>query len=261
MSKIKKSKDPVQTGVALLKQGKNSSFITKHLLENNKDVTSIEEAKKVISEANEFIKSDYETDFKNIWLLHINRYKKEINRLLKTEELPESEVGRSITYEQFIASRNKKVSAYFKCMQTMKQLEDLYQITSDTSILELNEQININVDPPKDKWPNIDKLSFEELLELHELIQKAKKKDYEPQGVKEALLAPQNIIEDITHEVIEDVNLKQIKQVQIEPKPTTASNYINPNYKLREALKKLAAKSFKNAGSKLTEEEEGLIEN
>lgn len=53
---------------------------------------------------------------------------KEIAKLLATKELGESEIGKTITYDEWVKSRENKTEAYLKAMDLMQVKEDNFII-------------------------------------------------------------------------------------------------------------------------------------
>lgn len=253
----KKGIKPVDIAIQLIKEGYSKDFVIQNLIENSIDIITPDQAKGIFSEAESFVKNEYDRKVTDIWNLHSTRYRKQISRLLATEELEERNIAISCTYEEWQASRQKKIKAYDQALTTMKQLENLCLIHHE-SILEINDDTQINIDETKQKI-NLTKLTFDEQLELLQLMQKARIDNNELKSVSEAILSSVLEDENILQLIPEEPNVGQIKQEEIEPQPNAPAFNSNPTKKLIENLKRIAAQKFRDAGGKLNETEEGLL--
>ena len=243
-----------------MKEGESASSIRKYLNEHKEGSRSEEAINEIFSEVNSHLSNDQFTKSEELTAIHLKRYNNTINKLLATEELSQDDIDSEeeggISYETWQRSRDKKIRAYYQAIETMVQKETLLQYHNKDFTVEVNIKENIEVNEKKEKWVNVDKLTFEEQLELYELIKLCKKDDNVLQSVTEAARKEDNVTEDIEHEIIEEVNIEQIKREELPP-PVYISPVTNfdPTVLLRKKLKEMAAKEMTRAGAKLTEEE------
>lgn len=192
--------------------------------------------------------------------IHLFRYNQSINKLIDVKEIKESEVDeKEITWDDFWKARNNKIRAYLDCIQTLTQKEELLQFDRKELKVEWNVEEEITM---KDTKPKIDinKLSFDEQVQLLELIKLTKVNELTPAGVIQtntASLTPETT-ESLTMEG--KPNIELIKHEAVKEVFKTPINN-SPTARLKEALMRVAAMNLKEAGANLDEEEKKLIEN
>lgn len=253
----------ISKAVEMMKQGHNAQYIKKQLHEISLNKFTVEEITNCISEAAAIVTQSYFNTGKDIRLLHLKRYNKEINRLLNVSELDESDIGKTITYKQFLSSRNRKIKAFDKALDSMNQLETLLGLSSITNTVDVNSEVTINVNEVNSKKYDFSKLTLEEKVELLELMQKAKLGRSEPGGVLETNIEQENIIEDIDSEIV-PANVELIKQVAPTPSPEYKSQEktsVDVLQKLKERLSVAVAKRFEAIGGNLDQKEKNIIAN
>jgi hypothetical protein len=268
MKPIKKKKpgsdkdELIANAIDALKQGYSVSYVKSIMLEIPQDKYDADE---IIAEATRIISEDHLTKAADIKLLHLKRYDRTITRLLSTTELSADLIDQppgkgGITYERWLASRNKKIKAYNDCIDTMQQKENLMQLFTNTLTIDENQDITFKMaeSKPEPKF-NISRLSFKESLELSEIFKKAKVGENEPLGVREV-----NREENFTQAVVTEAevlpaNIEQIQQVQL-PALLIDNVTTDPLLKLKARIKIMAAQKILEAGGHLDEEEKRLLD-
>lgn len=254
-------KSCVVEALSMMRDGYSNLYIKDHLRKTKKGSTHDTVIDTIISLATIEIKNSQFTKAKELIPIHIDRYNRQIKRLIETKEINEDEVdGEDITWEQFWNARNRKIAAYSDCINTMIQKEKLLQYHNKDFVIEYNVEETVEV---RDVKPKIDisKLTLEEQVELYQLFKKAKKDENELLSVIQTNSEAKQVTVDVEHQEVERPNVEQIKQIKLpEPpyrSPVTASD---PTVKLRETLAKLAAKRIQEVGGNLTDEEKKLLD-
>jgi hypothetical protein len=248
----------VYVAVELMKEGRSVIYIKNHIAENKKGSTSISSLDKIIEHANALIRSEFSSKAKDIQVLHTRRYNENINNLLKIEELNQDDIDSDkegeITYEAWLNSRNKKIKAYDECIKSMMQKENLLQMNSDSFVFEINEEVNVEVKETKPKY-DFSKLTLEEQVELYELVKLARVGDNEMHSIIER--KRDEVVEtiDVVAEVVQTTNIDQIEQKHTSPEVPKLPFVVDPTAKLKEMLKREAAKKLQEIGSHLDEKE------
>lgn len=181
--------------------------------------------------------------------LHVARYNNIISDLLKVEELNEKLVGLSISYEDFAASRYKKIKSFEECLDTLASKEKVLKMHSATFTVNLKEEIELKstVKPVKIK---IEKLTLEEQVKLLNYIQKTKADMYQLVSVTAAKKEDSTTVDAVAEVIDTKINVEDIEQTQQEVFVSTARIVIDPTVKLREALAKEAEKKLNRDNNK-----------
>lgn len=258
-----KKKRWVLEAIDLMKTGYSNAYIREHIMTNKEGAVSVAYIDSILSIANNEIVNSQFSKSEEIIPLHINRYNRQIKRLLETKDgddlLANADDEVVIDPETYYKLRDKKIRAFSDCLDTMKLKEELLQFHHKDFVINYNleEEVKIKDSPLK---INLDKLTLEEQVELYQLIKKARKSENE---LAQIILntTTSEVIEDITHEeVVEKPNIDQIKieekEVEIKKLPITS---VDPTIRLKEALARVAAKKLREAGATLTDEENELL--
>jgi len=204
-------------------------------------------------ERNEFVKA------MQVIPLHIERYNRQIDRLLSVQMFSEEdyEFGK-VKKQQYYRQRNKKIKAYSDAVDTMIQKERLLQFhTSGFNIKITEEKTEIHIEA-KSKY-NLDLLSHEEKVELLRLYEQAKKQQSSIPSVSYNNQQQGETI-DIPHEEVkEPANVTQIKQIEAPIITEFTLKPVDPLKKLQENFNKLAAEKFREIGT-VNDEERNLYE-
>lgn len=181
--------------------------------------------------------------------LHVARYNKVISAFMKVEELNEKKVGLTISYEDFINSRNNKIESYKECLDTLASKERVLKMHSPTFTVNINEEVEIKttVKPVKIK---IENLTMEEQVKLLNYIQKTKDDIYQLQSVTAAKINDINTVDAIAEVIDTKINVEDIEQTKPEVIVSAARIVLDPTAKLREALAKEAEKKLNRDNSK-----------
>lgn len=257
---MRKNKKLVDKTLELLRYGYSEIFILNQIQENIKGRDALSQAKEILSQACKTIKEEHSHKHQEIWSLHLSRYYNEVNRLLQVEELPASSINKTISYRQWQASKNKKVKAYCDAVSTISQLQVLLQLVSTTTVVDINEKISITEHNMQAKW-DCTKLILDEKRELYELIKKSKINMSEVRSISQSTSYVQ-ANEILVEEVVQSpVNINQIMHEQSTPvHQPNISNNSDPIFKLKEGLRKAAAKHFQQIGSNLDQHEKSLLQ-
>lgn len=202
----------------------------------------------IISEANKILSQEFSTNRKHVEGLHLRRYNNSINRLLAVSEGD---------YEDPDEGRRAQITAFMQALDTLYQKEKLLQFHSKNFKIEINNETNINVDNTPKKGPVIDisKLSFEEKVELYELMKAARKED-EAEYMDDVIDVEAEVVTE-EEKVIEEPNIAKIKTISRgidEDKPKTVT-VDDPIAKLKASLRKQAVKEFEKANANLDKDE------
>lgn len=191
--------------------------------------------------------------------IHIFRYNRMINLLINTKDIEESEVdGEVITWDDFWKARNTKIRAYLDCIQTLTQKEELLQFHNKEFTVEWNLEETVEI-KEKVSRPDFSKLSFDEKVELLELMKKAKLDENNLPAVIQTNEETKTDTVDVNHEVTDEVNITSIKHENVQ-EAFKASVQTDPKARLQEAIMKIAAKKLSQAGANLDENERRLIQ-
>ena len=215
---MKKHKRLLNEIIELLKSGYSEDYILDHVQKQIQDPNSLEYPKELLALANSMIEEEFATKSRDVWTLHISRYNAEVNRLLNTPELDPNEIGKSISHEQWQASRDKKIKNYNSALDVMNQQETLLQLINKTTVIEINEEVTGSIHKPK---YNLDVLTFEEQVELMNLLDKAKEGKMENISVTAVMTEHPAASETSLQPREEPINIQQIKHEQILPETNT----------------------------------------
>jgi hypothetical protein len=250
----------IQIALDLMDEGYSTSYIREHIAANKEGSVKQTAIDAVMANANEKIAHNQFLQRQEVTALHLKRYNMMIKELLAVEELPypdeETLSNNEYAFQDWLESRNKKIRAYNDCIQTMFQKEDLLQYHNKGFVINVNVEEEITI---KDERPKIDisQLTLQEQVELYQLIKKARKDDFELIGVIQNTTAGQDETIDVVAEVVETKpNIEHIAQLPIPEKPYISPvTQFDPTAKLRETLRKLAAKKIEDAGGHLDNDE------
>jgi hypothetical protein len=155
-------------------------------------------------------------------------------------------------------SREKKIKACYQVLETMFQKERLLQIHNKNFNFNINTTETIKEVKVTKSIPDLHKLTFEEQVELYEIMMEAKEDENEMISVKVVNQETKTTItEDIEAEVIEPANVELIKQEEIKPEVIKKPlDNFDPTARLRESLAKIAAQKLKDAGANLDHHEQ-----
>jgi len=260
--------------IDLLKGGKSNKVVKTKIASGLKGKISENMINSLIKEAGLIIQNEYLKDAKSITAIHEQRYDRIISENLKIEELDQKDIvshdgelivdgegniseKQGITFAQWQASRNRKTKAYDDVLDTLQQKENLLQLVNLNLEIDINEEIDINLHDKKSMY-DTSKLTFEEQVELLQLMKKARKGNKEIQSITE-IESEVHITEDVIAEVL-PANIEQIKQVPAPVEIQDNSAPFDPTRKLRENLAKLAARKLKEAGGNLDSDEKKLLD-
>lgn len=181
--------------------------------------------------------------------LHVARYNRIINSLIKVEELNEKLVGLSISYEDFQASRYKKIKSFEECLDALGSKERVLKMHSPTFTVNLKEEIEVKatVKPLKIKVEN---LTLEEQVKLLNYIQKTKDDIYQLQSVTAAKKEDSSTVDAVAEVIDTKINVEDIEQTKPEVIVSSARVVVDPTAKLREALAKEAEKKLNRDNKK-----------
>lgn len=244
-----------------IKEGYSNQYLMTYLTETASGISDEDEAQEIISEAQSIISGEHSTKKEDIFSLHLRRYNNQIRKLLDTEELDANEIGKTITFRQWELSHERKIKAFLKALATMKQKEVLMMLTSDATVIKMNDEviINTNVQEPQPSF-NLDAVTWEELVDFYQLLEKSKVREGDvPQSVKQANTAPISEAVQIATQPEEQVNIEAIKH-EIKALPDNSQPSIDPTKKLRENLMRIAVQTMKDAGAKLNQQEQRLLD-
>jgi hypothetical protein len=212
-----KLKQWIVKAIELLKEGCSPAFIKQHIALNKKGAVTVGILDKILSAAHTEISSEYVNKRSEVVALHIQRYNKQIKKLLAVEELDQdminSEEEGGITYEAWMKSREKKIKAGYLAMETMFQKERLLQLHNKNFNFNFNQTETIKEVKTVKAIPDLSKLTFDEQVELYELMMEAKEDENENISVKVINQETKiNVTEDIEAEIVEPANVELIKQ-------------------------------------------------
>lgn len=219
--------------IDLMKEGYSSSLIKSYL---NEDGVSPRMCNEYITQANKILSSEYSK--KTLAAINVIQYNRDIKRLLATKELDKDDVGLDITWNEFMKARQRKITRYHECLDTMFQKEKCLQMHTSSFVVEITDEVNVTVvDRPK---IDITKLTLQEQVELLELITKAKKGENEIGSVSEAIMNTSDAVDAVAEVIDSKLNITDIKQIEI-PEIVKKGEFVaDPAGKLKAALAKMA---------------------
>jgi len=240
----------VYRAIDLLKEGKSRQK-TKEQLEwegfnKTLDEDKLEEFIDIAADiiATEFLKKD-----EVVIGIHIERYNEELKRLQKLLDGNFPGVPVSVRIASII-------STYSSMMDVMYQKEGLLQLHSKNTVIKVNQQNNIIHRTRKEKF-DFSILSFDEKVELLNLITKTTMSDSEISGVILNTGKKDEVVIDIEHEEVKELNIDKIKQ-EVPPVPEAELSML-AIFELKEKMKKVmeqrAKEEFKKSGGKIDERE------
>ena len=245
--------------VEWLKEGKSIPYIRECIAHNKKGQVTSATLDKIMAEANMFIADEYNRKNSDAINIALFRYNQEITRLMAIEELPEGEIGKKFSYETWMDSRRRKIQACFDCLQTMAQKEDILQFHNKNFQINYNKTLTVK-QVIKEPDFNLDAVTWEELEDFYNLMDKARVDDNEILSVQSVVSEEKQTTEDIQAEIVEGANVEQIKHEVKEIPYVSSLTNADPTKKLRQSLAKIAAKTMKAKGGNLDQYEERLLE-
>jgi len=267
----------VLRAIEFLESGVSSFYVREGLLKEFRNLRDNEHLDNIMSMANTAITDKCFSNIKELHSIHMARYNAIIDELIGTEELDPAKIidettsyvdeNGDIAYEgeytwsQWYDSRLKKIRNYYECLEAMYQKEEVLQFHRRDFVLELNEVVN-EVTVEKKQAVNLNKLTYEEQLEMYNFVKKARLGDNVLAGITENVSENVVVTEDIKHEVVLlPSNASLIEHKEIPPvkkvSPNTASD---PTAALRKNLMKIITQEYKDAGIKLDDEEKKHLE-
>ena len=262
---LPKKDELIRKAIDLLKEGDSPAYVTKKLTTGK---LTEKEANDIVNDAITVIREEHLYKPAEVKALHILRYNKQTEELMKFVELDESLIGLpvskgGITRKSWLASRERKIRAYDDCMRGMQQLENLYGLMANVISVEFNSNLEINGKPIDSSKYDLSKLSLDELIRLNQLIEKSKVDHTESGGVIEVVSEEGQVTEDIVAEIL-PANVELIQQITPPPdsesKPQEKSS-ADILQKLKERLAAVAAKKFGSIGGHLDQKEKELLNN
>lgn len=249
----------IEKSIEFFKEGYSSSFIREYLKENKTGSRSDRAIDTVVNEAHAYISQQQFNRSEEMIPIHLSRYNKQIQRLRAVEDYTAEDVARGITdWEGFYKAREKRIKAYLDCAATSLQKEELLGFHRKGFVLYYNRERTVEINNNTPTF-NEEKLSFDEQVELLQLVRKARRDENELLAIITVNKEEEGVTIDVEHEEVETPNVEQIKQETLPVPPKRSIITANdPSIKLRESLKLLAAKKFNEIGT-LTEDEKKLL--
>jgi len=208
-----------------LKEGHTRKVVEGMLLEFGINKT---DAPSFVSEAMEVVANQYFTQNDLIISLHVQRYNREINKLLKK------------TFDEFDlpTQRRLKVDNNFKILEQLSAKENLLQLHNKNTIIRINQRNQTIIRSAPDHYLeslDFSRLTLEERLELLSLINKTKQEQNLLEGVK--LSTEDKVQKEYTEfeEVKEEV--PNVTQIKLENKTEEEREKIVPQNQLNNELK------------------------
>jgi hypothetical protein len=206
-------------------------------------------------ENNDFIEAS------QVIAIHIERYNRQIDRLLAVLNYSIDDVhNKLVDRREYYKARERKIKAYMDALQTLSQKEKLLQFHNTGFQIEIIEE-KIVVNQYHSKY-DLSKLNFDEQLRLYNLMKIAKRTAIEISSIKLSTKEDeqQQQVTDIEYDEVPNIEKIQKEELPA-PSQTGGVTAADPTSRLRQELKKMAARNFKEAGAILTEDEEKFIEN
>jgi hypothetical protein len=255
----------IQVAIDLMHDGYSTGYIREYITANKQGSTKVTAIDTIMKHANEKVVSNQFVKDYEVVAIHLKRYNLLIKELKATVELPypteEQLINDPYAYEKWAASRNKKIKAFIDTLATMRQKQDLLKL-HDGIFVDWNTEQEILIKQMEEKPKiNIGKLSFQDQVELYQLVKKSRDDDFDLIGVIQGNTANKADVIDVVAEVVQGrANIEDIEQLPIPVEPYISPvSHFDPTVKLRETLRKLAAKKIEEAGGKLTDEEKQIL--
>lgn len=257
----------VVEAVELMKQGYSTSYIRQQIAASKKGKVNSVVIDNILATVNELIFTESLTGKEQVKMIHVRRYNRQINRLLATEELDFDKISvdkdgdliGEYSYDEWFASREKKKTNYWNAIAALQQKEKVLQFHNDGFEFEINTEENVNVVDKKPKY-DVTKLTFEEQLELYELMKKAKKGENELLSVVESVKSLSQEVQDAEAVVIPPANIEQIAHEKLEVVVEKPTFVIDPTARLKERMKQIAARTLQGIGGHLDDTEKRFLE-
>lgn len=199
------------------------------------------------------------TGLHEVVILHVERYNKQIERLLAVQDYTEDQIG-SVDRFEFHRARERRIKAYNDCINTMIQKEKVLQYHQTGFQLEVvEEKITVTEEPELD----FHRLTVDQLRRIVELFDKARldpNKVVPPAAISPVVEIP---VLTPTASPVMEIEEPNINLIQVENRDEVDDLeplvQLTQKQKLQAALDRLAAEKFKQAGAKLDQQEEQLI--
>lgn len=207
----------------------------------------------IVTEGLRIIKQEYSKQKEEVISLHVARYNKTIHSLRNIDDiLSDEDSNKYIT---------KKTRALHLLLDTLFQKERVLGIHKRGFRIEINNELI--VDKREEKLDaNLNALSFDEQVELLELIQKSK---IDNNNLLDIMPTSEIEVIDVPHEEVkdnedDDVNINRIKTIKkvVENKQEDSRVVEDVYIKMRKSLLKIAKETLKNKGAKLDKYEEAV---
>lgn len=209
-------------------------------------ITSTTALDQIIYTATVDIKFDYAKDRQSIVALHLARYNENISALFNAHIDTAVENSKEV---------ERKMNGLYLLMDTMIGKERVLGIHKKSFKLQINNEVEVEKQRKEREQLNIDNLTFQEQLELLELIEIAKLTDFEMVSVKlrqeevsqksEAFEEAEVIEETLNIDLIARPKPKAFSKAKQQPKRLT-----DVTRKLKQSSANEAKKAFKKAKQK-----------
>jgi hypothetical protein len=251
-----KNEELLDEAVALMNRGYSNQYIIASIAESRQ--ISYRRVKEIVKEAVSFIVNQHSTNIETVRSIHLMRYDRLINDLMAVEELDPSEIGKTITQEEWAASREKKKAACLNAITAIQQKERVLQLHNDGFELEVNTDEQVEVVEKKEEY-DVTKLTFDEQKELLEIMQKART-DNNP--IASVVESSKEIIQvaEVVHGTDALANIDQIKHETLPVTLTDVVPVADPLSKLKDRMRMIAAKEMQRIGANLDDDEKLLID-
>lgn len=214
----------------------------------------------IVSDALKRLRAEYSKERGDVIVLHVARYNKTIDYLRSIDIFLDQDS------EKYI---ERKTRYLHLLLDTLYAKEKILGIHKKSFRLEINNELDIERERVKNndvlKTLNLDLLTFEEQVELLELINKTKVGDSELMGVIEVDRSEEKTV-DIDHEEIKDqpANIEKVKHIKSSSLPTEVKateeqkSLFDVQMKLRQSFMKKAKETIQKKGGHLDDKEKQI---
>lgn len=260
-----KNEQEINKAVRMMKDDRSDLYIKEQILTASKKRISDSMLDRILKAARQQIITSQFNKANEIIPIHVARYDAMIKKLMAVEELemtPEDWANDSLEgmAKRFAywESVKKKKKAYMDAVDTMVQKETLLQFHSSDFVIDINSEETVEERVVKPKF-DVNKLTFEEQVELMNLFKKCRKDDEVVEGIVDTRASTIET-SDLSSQDTEQLNVELIGHEELYTLNESKSPIKDPTSKLREAAQKAALRKIKEAGGNLTDEEQKLIE-
>lgn len=234
--------------VDMFKKGLSDDEIKHHLMLEKG--MSIHSAIGYMSTGRAILRNDFIKDRETTIGLHLRRYDKDIQNLISIQPRTSN----------FAKATEIKTLAYLQLIELMGQKEKLLGFHSKSFNIKINNEVNVKVIQKPSRY-DLSQLSFDEKIELMNLLHKAKILDSDAVGIIPNPKKNLETIQDIEYIDVTDesINISKIEKIGEEKKfeqPVSILPMIDAKAKLAQALRERAKKVFIDAGSKTAENDD-----